>query len=75
MITKVADLLFNGLDDLKYCVKTFCRRNTVQEKVTPSLDQESNGSLTFWAVIADALFNSIDKHRDGLFLSSTTCKL
>ena len=69
---KIGDLFFNSLDRLKHKVRTSYGLST---EYGPSVDfplfgsgQGSGGSPTFWAVIADVLFNTMDGYGTELQL-------
>ena len=69
---KVADLLFNSLNKLQHKVKTlyglFTEYGTGKDYPLFGSGQGSGGSPTFWAVIADVLFNTMDSHGAGMDL-------
>ena len=73
---KVADLLFNSLNKLQHKVKTMYGLSTEYGpgKDYPLFDsgQGSGGSPTFWVVIADVLFNTMDSHGAGMDLRDPT---
>ena len=69
---KGADLIYDSLTGLKHQVRTVYG---LSDEYGPTLDvslfgtvQGSSGLPTFWAVIAEALFNAIDSHGPGLVL-------
>ena len=71
---KPAELLNNSLIDLKHQVKTIYG---LSEEYGPTKDhllfgtgQGSGGSPTFWAVIVDVLFNTMDSPGARMVLSS-----
>ena len=69
-----ADLLYDSLTNLKHQV---CTANGLSAEYGPTRDnslfskgQGSSGSPTFWAVIAEALFNAINLHGPGMILKN-----
>ena len=71
---KPADLLYNSLIDLKHQVRTIYG---VSEEYGPTKEhplfgsgQDSGVSPTFWAVIADILFNCMDSKGAELIFSN-----
>ena len=71
---KPAELLYNSLVDLKHQVKTIygllAEYGSTRLHPLHGTGQGSGGSPTFWAVIADVLFNSMDSQGKGLVFNS-----
>lgn len=76
LATKIGDLFFHSLNKLKHKVRTLYGLST---EYGPTVDlplygtgQGSGGSPTFWAVIADVLFKTMDEYGTGLDLVDPT---
>jgi len=72
LATKIGDLLFKSLDQLKHKVRTMYGLSTEYGPTDNyplfGSGQGSGGSPTFWAAIADVLFNTMDDFGPGLVL-------
>ena len=70
--TKIGDLLFNSLDQLKHKVRKMYGLSTEYGPTDNyplfGSGQGSGGSPTFWAAIADVLFDTMDDFGPGLVL-------
>ena len=76
---KIGDLLYDSLTKLKHKVRTIYGLST---EYGPTVDyplfrtgQGSGGSPTFWAVIADVLFNTMDSYGHGMKLRDPTGRI
>ena len=72
LAVKAGDLLYSSLEKLTHRVRTLYGLSTAYGTTADcplfGSGQGSGGSPTFWAVIADALFNTIDDYGHGLSL-------
>ena len=76
---RVGELLFNSLEKLKHKVRTMygLSKEYGPEEEFPlfGTGQGSGGSPTFWAVIADVLFNTMDEYGHGMKLQDPSGRL